>query len=277
MKKTLGFLVLGTLALNANARDFKVPAKDADALVQAFVDAAAHPGPDRIILDFRGTYVLTRAHSALLALPPVTDEVKVLGRGSEIRVYSKQPLGLFRVTPTGQLQVFDLVIAGSSHTAMINQGSSQLTQVRFEDNFSRHLAAAIDNQGLLEMNDCSVSFNSAQGAGVVGGILNTGGFTAMGLAMSANQAVPGPRTRRAAAAVYNQGEMQLTDAKIDLNEVIGTQAAVMLNGPRGALNIDGSAIETVETPVFAAESGDQPISLNATRLSAAVLAPIANY
>lgn len=269
-------LIIAALASSAEARDFKVPAKDADALVQAFADAAANPGPDRIILDFRGTYVLTRAHSELLALPPITDAVKVLGRGSEIRVYSEQPLGLFRVTPTGQLRAFDLVIAGSSHTAMINQGSSWLTQVRFEDNFSRHLAAAIDNQGSLDLKDCSVSFNSAQGASVVGGILNTGGLNAVRLDMSANQTLPGPRARRVAAAVYNQGEMQLTDAKIDLNEVIGVNASVLMNGPRGALSIDGSAIEAVETPAFAAESGDQPISLNATRLSAAVLAPVAN-
>jgi len=278
MKNTLfAVLFVAFAASSVQARDFFVPDKDAAALVQAFADAAKSPGPDRIVLAFRSTYVLTKAHSALLALPPITDAVKVLGRGAEIRLYSTEPLGLFRVTAGGQLRAFDLVVAGATHTAMINQGSVWMTQVRFEDNFSRHLAAAIDNQGQLDLTDCSVSFNTAQASSMVGGILNTGGLTANGLKMSANFVQPGPRTQRVAAALFNQGEMHLENVDFDLNEVYRAGAGVVLNGPRGALSINGSKIDATETPAFASQPGDQPINLNQTYINATSVGPVAQF
>jgi|GEM_PF-2351281 len=271
---TLAALLLSTAL---SARDFEVGPKDSAGLVQAFIEADAHPGPDRILLAYRGTYVLTQAHSELLALPPISDELKVLGRGSEIRLYSPQPLGLLRVAPSGSLELFDLVIAGSSHTAMINQGRSSLTQVRFEDNFSRHLAGAIDNQGVLDLRDCAISFNTAQARSVVGGVFNSGTLTASHLTMSSNLAQSKSSSARVAAAIFNQGEMRIEFAKLDLNEVIGANSSVFINGARGRLTINNSAIESLETPAFAAQPGDQPIQLNDTSVSAGVVSPIAQY
>jgi hypothetical protein len=271
MNRTIALLMVGLAFFHsaASARDFTVPDQNPEALIEAFALAARHPGPDRIILAYRGTYVLTRAAAPLLALPPITDAVKILGRGAEIRVYTSAPLGVLRVSPGAELRAFDLLIAGSTHTALVNQGRTWLTQVRFEDNVSRNLAAAIDNQADLDLRDCTVSFNSTLGRALVAGIFNSGALTADGLTMGSNFHQGDRFSRRAAAAVFNQGEMTLANARLEGNEVLGIDGGALVNTARGSLKLDRTTIEALETPAVAAEFGDQPINLDATLLMSA--------
>lgn len=124
--------VTGLASETGRAATFE--ATDTEELIKAMEQAEASPGPDIVKLAAQHTYTLDSEYIEGLALPPVTDELRIAGRDSTFVWLGRSETGFFEVARGGILDIDNLTLSGSLTTAIIVSGNLNLHRSRLHGN-----------------------------------------------------------------------------------------------------------------------------------------------
>lgn len=197
------------LAASASAAEYRIRDRDGAALAGAIRHANATPGADVIVLRRGGIYPILDAAADGLALPTVTDALRIEGNDAEIRRYTDARLMLLQVAPGARLELSDLTLAEGSRGAVHNRGTLVLERVRITDSSSSEPAAIVLNEGELQATASEFGYNQLLGASADGGTLVNRGL----MRLTDSRIVSNSASRRdpitAAAAVLNLGTLEL--------------------------------------------------------------------
>ncbi len=257
------FLTLGITSLmwsdSAAARDFVVEGRDTSELIRAIRLANAHPGVDRIVLQPNASYVFKRPYAPdePTSLPPITDDLAIIGNRSEFRRYSGDAFGHVSVAAGVELLISELHFADSGLTAMRNEGHARLYDCVFEDNATTAQAAAIANAGTLTMVRGAIQFNTVTGIQDTGGVVeNKGALRLENVTFESNRAYATDAWAQVGVALVNLGQAQIVSSKFTENEAVD---ALLYSGV--VHNPKGSEL-TVENSVF---TNNFPMALAASQ------------
>ncbi|TMU92921.1 hypothetical protein [Streptomyces sp. DASNCL29] len=163
------------------AEDIRVACNDIPGLVDAINQANANGG--RITLASRCTYTLTTPDNPDDGLPEITGDVTISGNGSTIRrdPDATDSFRIFHVVSGGTLTLKSLTVTGglssdSGGGALNEQGTLNLNDTVFKENFAVTGGGVSNNGGQLNLERTTVERNTAASFG--GGVLNTGDGTA---------------------------------------------------------------------------------------------------
>lgn len=109
-------------------------AADTEALIKAMEQAEANLGLDVIKLAAQHTYTFNSEYTEGLALPPVTDELRIAGRDSTFVWRGRSETGFLEVAQSGVLDINNLTLSGSLATAIIVSGDLTVRKSRFHKN-----------------------------------------------------------------------------------------------------------------------------------------------
>ncbi|WP_055546555.1 hypothetical protein [Streptomyces sp. NBRC 110028] len=232
----LSLAVLPTGSASA-AEGTRVRCNDISGLVDAINQANANGG--RITLASRCTYTLTTPDNPDDGLPEITGDVTISGNGSTIR---RDPdatgsFRIFHVVSGGTLTLKSLTVSGgvsrdSGGGALNEQGTLNLKNTVFKDNFAVTGGGVSNNGGQLHLDRTTVERNTAASFG--GGVLNTGNGTTTG---------NGTMTMKGGALIKNRA---VTSNGGGLENQLGT-ATLESVSIRGNTAIEGGGIRNVNT------------------------------
>ncbi|MFI0772965.1 hypothetical protein ACH4TQ_50345 [Streptomyces sp. NPDC021218] len=175
----LSLAVLPTGSASA-ADDIQVRCNDIPGLVAAINQANTNGG--RITLAPRCTYTLTTPDNPDDGLPEITGDVTISGNGSTIRrdPDATEDFRIFHVVSGGTLTLKSLTVSGgvsggSGGGALNEQGTLNLNDAAFKDNFAVTGGGVSNDGGELNLDRTAVERNRAANFG--GGVLNTGDGT----------------------------------------------------------------------------------------------------
>lgn len=265
-------LILASLASTQTSAETTQSIADGrpDHLIEAL--ASMTSGEQELRLAEGGVYVLNRAHSRGLALPPIVGDVTIDGRGAELRAYFDGSTSLIRVAPNGRLKLRNLTLAGANHTVLVNLGVVELDNVRFEDNYATDAPAVIENQGRISARKTQITFNTGYGKRALAAIANYGGLELVESTLSGNDAFGNQWSGRQAAIVDNHGELVLTRVRVHTNGIeaeSSVPAGVFINGPRGGLAICDSEIDPGYAQPFVIATGAKAVRIERSSLGPA--------
>ncbi|UXI69447.1 hypothetical protein [Tahibacter amnicola] len=240
-------LAVGLAATTSHAETFRIPDRDAAALVAAIEKAESTREPDRIELAPDGLYVFRSAsdRDRALALPYVRTAITIVGNGAEIRRYSDQEFALVGVASTGKLALENIGLAEAGRGAIVNRGVLHLDRVRVTDSTADGANAIVTNYGTLRGADSEISFNAVLAAQRDAGILVNYGRLELARSRMAGNTVTGRRgSVMTASAMLNLGDASFRDVKIEGNSAVAepidtTRAHAVVNVGNGALHGEG--------------------------------------
>ena len=212
-------LALGCCA-HVHASDYFVANRDPTGLVGAIRHANHNPGPDTIHLAEGGLYTFAQASESGLALPPVVGQLKLMGRGAEIRRNSDQGMALLEVAAQAELEIDALTLAEGSSGSVRNHGTLRLTRSAIVDGTTRSENAIVQNYGRFEARDSTIGYNLVTGAGRDAGIVLNYGSMHLERCRLAGNALSRRYPSLAAAPVLNYGDLTLETLALEDNDVI---------------------------------------------------------
>ena len=185
----------------------------------------------------------------------ITRDVRIVGLGSSTRIFS--PAHRTFTIVGGNVAISDITIGGSpckgptNGLAIYNASHLSMSNVvirniwGFTDDPAR--GGAIDNQGDLEMVNCSVLGNVLEGLHAFGGgLFNEGTARITGCTFAGNYAQGGlfdPSSRALGGGIYNSGALFITNSTLHGNTAV---SSVSGNGGAiynaGTLAVDSSTI-----------------------------------
>lgn len=195
------FAVTGLASETGRAATFE--AADTEELINAMEQAEADPGPDIITLAAQHTYTLDSEYIEGLALPTVTDELRIEGNGATLAWSGETETGFLHVAAEGSLVITRLTLTGARAGAIVVDGELDLQRSRLTENqmFSDRLrgVALTINEGGRATVRRSVFRENAFGAWsnssvcsperqVAGGIFNAGRLRVKGSTFIGNHA-----------------------------------------------------------------------------------------
>ncbi|MCQ8195589.1 hypothetical protein [Streptomyces rugosispiralis] len=232
----LSLVVLPTGTASA-AEDIRVGCNDIPGLVNAINQANANGG--RTTLASRCTYTLTTPDNPDDGLPEITGDVTISGNGSTIRrdPDATDSFRIFHVVSGGTLTLKSLTVSGgvssnSGGGALNEQGTLNLNDTVFKDNFAVTGGGVSNNGGQLHLDRTTVERNTAASFG--GGVLNTGNGTVAG---------NGTMTMKGGSLLKNRA---VTSNGGGLENQLGT-ATLESVSIRGNTGIEGGGIRNVNT------------------------------
>ena len=216
-----------------------LPDRDGRALAAAIEAANARPGSAPIRLAAGGLYTFDGA-AGTAALPTITGEVVIEGRGAEIRRYGKGPISLFEVAPGGRLTLRELTLAEGNLGAIRNHGTLILQRVQVVDCAGDGMRGVLVNFGTLLASDSLVAFNRVDGIGRdAGTLVNHGEMTLARTRIEHNRISRRWPAPAVAGAVLNRGLLRVEDLQLADNGIDDRH-----DGPaaEAILNLDGGRV-----------------------------------
>jgi hypothetical protein len=228
---------LAFCSFSAHALVYSVPAGDVGALRAAIIDANASPEPDIISLE-KGLYSLRANFGARVALPVITSQIVLRGRGAELRAYSKNRMHLMEVARSGWLVLEGVTLAEGNDGALVNSGKADLHSVSIVDQTTRKAAAIISNFGELTMRGCDLSFNTISNARTdAGTIVNYGLVGIRNSRIRGNVVSRQHQTLALATVLLNFGDATLDQVNVSENEALSEIPTLRFSGnARGLMN-----------------------------------------
>lgn len=230
-------------------------------LIEAMERAEARPGPDTIRLVGNGRYRFVNEYAERLALPPVTDDLRIDGHGSTLEWRGDASSGFFHVARDARLELRFMTVAESTATAINLDGELVLRGVRMLRNHatgSNGGALRISESGRARLVRTFFDSNIAAFAGIGsmcndpsaikghgGGIFNAGRLRAVattfidnGTVRAINKTTPAPGTKFIQAcsgnggALFNEGSAVLINATMYRRRDRGVQSLFNLGSAR---------------------------------------------
>jgi predicted secreted protein len=216
------FLGMAGLALAGCSRSVDIADRDTDGLIAAIRAANAGEGPTVIRLAPRGLYTLrTAPRDADTFLPPITGELRIEGRGAEIRRYADGERALLRIERGADVRLQSLALSEGSDGAIRNFGTLRLDQVRITDSTAGRTPAIVLNYGLLDARDSEIAWNMLPAARRdAGTVLNYGRLVLRDTRIHDNLAQRGYDSLAVAGAVLNLGTLDARGSGIADNQAL---------------------------------------------------------
>ncbi|MDX1570653.1 MAG: hypothetical protein R3200_09225 [Xanthomonadales bacterium] len=256
------FMAIAVLAVgSAQARDYLIEAGDVAGLVAAVELANEAPGPDRIFLSPRATYVFESPAPGHphLALPPIRDDLDLVGNRATLRRYSDHPFSHIEVSRSARLRLVAVTLADGADGSLRNFGELLLWHAIVEDNAGGGTHAALVNFGTARVLDSRIRFNSFSSTGRFGGaVVNFGSLEMVDSAMYGNSAYGSVGTIEMGAALSNFGTCELRGVTINAHQTSQGQvgAGAIANFFPGRLQMTDSVVEANLPAAIAEVPGD---------------------
>lgn len=277
------FAVTGLVSEIGRAATFE--AADTEDLIKAMEQAEADPGPDIITLAAQHTYTLDSEYADGLALPPVTDELRIEGNGATLAWSGETETGFLHVAAEGSLVITRLTLTGARAGAIVVDGEldlqrSRLTENQLSSDRSRAVAMTINEGGratvrrsLFQANTFNALSNLSSCSSdrqVAGGIFNAGRLRVTGSTFIGNRAICRFGLNFSAITLYDIGALINTGTAVMVNATLyrnsgnsvinqgsmriinGTAIGDGLNDKNGEFTVVNSAI--IDAPCTALDS-----------------------
>jgi hypothetical protein len=180
-------------------------------------------------------------------LPPIRDDLRIVGNGAEIRRGADGRRALLEVAPGATVRLEKLALSEGSDGAIRNFGTLRLDRVKVTDSFGAATPdgapAIVLNHGTLEARDSEIAWNvlveSARDAGTV---VNYGQLRLHDTAIHDNTAQRRHGGLAIAGAVLNLGTVRAESTRIEGNEALDGDAGDALTFP-AVLNVGNGRAE----------------------------------
>ncbi|MBD8526918.1 hypothetical protein [Pseudomarimonas arenosa] len=220
MRLPLLTLCLLALPATSSAKEFSIGNRDVHGLIAAIHESNQRPGPHRIRLYPGGIYTLQSTDEQRLGLPAIRSQLRIDGRGAEIRRYSDASMTLLEVTETGRLQLHRLTLAEGSLGAIRNRGELRLDEVSITDSSSENARGIVLNYGHLTVHNSLFAYNHVKDLGRSCGVLINLGRLDIHNSRFEHNAVNLSQPMLAAGAILNLGVLNAENLQFDENVII---------------------------------------------------------
>jgi hypothetical protein len=254
--KNLLFLIAASAALAGCGRTIDVGDRDSDGLIAAIRAANENPGPDVIRLAPKGLYTLRYAPAdADSFLPPISGELRIEGRGAEIRRYAEGERALLRIERDADVRLVGLSLSEGSDGAIRNFGTLRLDAVHITDSTGARTPAIVLNYGVLDARNSEIAYNMLPATHRdAGTVLNYGRLILRNTAIHDNLTRRGHDDLALAGAVLNLGTVDTRSANIADNQAVDGDADDTLAFP-AVLNLGTGHVEGDLSPALVREAG----------------------
>ena len=238
-------IMLGLLCLPALAysKDYSIGNRDVRGLITAIQEANQHPGPHRIQLYPGGIYTLQAADTGNLGLPRLNGQIRIQGRGAEIRRYSNERMTLIEVGDAGRVGLSNLTLAEGSLGAIRNRGQLLLDGVKITDSSSEQARGIVLNYGQLRVKDSLFGYNQVKDLGRDCGVLINMGQLDIENSVFEYNTLLRNQPAVAAGAVLNFGRLRASNLTFTQNVVSDPSGDVAYNA---VVNLDSGSFQGLE-------------------------------
>lgn len=232
-----------TLTSTAHGKDYSIANRDVDGLIDAINDANRTAGPHRVQLYPGGIYTLQTTDSQKLGLPAIRTNLRIEGRGAEIRRYTDALMTFLEVAESGKLTLKRLTLAEASLGVLRNRGEARLDEVTITDSTSESARGIVLNYGRLIVHNSLFGFNGVKDLGRNCGVVINLGRLDIADSRFEHNAVNLSQPMLAAGAILNLGQLNAKNLSFQSNVIIdptGDQAY------HAVVNLDSGSFKGIQ-------------------------------
>ena len=253
MRPSILVIVLLFLPSFAPAKDYSIGNRDVRALAAAIEDANQIAGPHRIRLHPGGIYTLQAVSKGNLGLPRLNNQIRIDGRGAEIRRYSDERMTLIEVGDAGRVSLYNLTLAEGSLGAIRNRGELLLDGISITDSSSEQARGIVLNYGRMRVKDSLFGYNRVTDHGRDCGVLINLGHLEIENSEFMYNSLSRSQPAVAAGAVLNFGRLKASNLTFSKNRVSDPSGALTY---QAVVNLDSGSFQGLEPGYVIDERND---------------------